>query len=172
MLPHLLVMGGETPMTMARLGLARGQAGSVAAAAARSMERLGCRRRHKCLLKPPGLMIFDSDRSMGMEEEVCFPTDSREALSQGWQILVYNTRCRTTAYGYCTDSAPKAPTRTDGETSALWIFYVQARTETIMQGGDHFLVVADEAAYTNRGLWSSSVPEDRGDRRNFPGYKV
>ena len=136
------------------------------------MERLGCRRRHKCLLKPPGLMIFDSDRSMGMEEEVCFPTDSREALSQGWQILVYNTRCRTTAYGYCTDSAPKAPTRTDGETSALWIFYVQARSETTLHGRGHFFMAEDEVAYMHRGLWSSPVTGDLGGMRNFPGYKV
>ncbi len=70
-----------------------------------------------CLLTPPGLTGFDSDRLKEMEEKDCYVTDSRKALPQEWQIVVCSTRRRIVAYGYCTDSALKAPTRTDRETS-------------------------------------------------------
>ena len=107
-----------------------------------------------------------------MKEEDCYLTDNREALPQEWQIFVYNTRRHNATYGYCTDSAPKTPTRTEGKTSALWKTHVQARSETTVQGGDHFLVAVDEVAYTHRGLWSSPIPGDPWDKSSFYGYRV
>jgi hypothetical protein len=70
-------------------------------------------------LTPPGVTGYDSERLKEMEEEVCCLTSSREALPHGWRIVEYSTRRRIAAYGYYTDSAPKVPTRADGETSAL-----------------------------------------------------
>ena len=40
----------------------------------------------------------------------------------------YSTRRRLSAYGYCTDSEPKAPTRSDGETYKQWTSHVQERS--------------------------------------------
>jgi len=108
----------ETPMTMARMVHAGGQAESVEATAARSEERSGqCRRCNMCLLTPPGLTGFDSHMLTEMEEEESCLTDSRKALPQRWHIVVYITPRRIAACGYCTDSAPKAPTRSGGEPS-------------------------------------------------------
>ncbi len=85
-----------------------------------------------------------------MEEEDCCPMGSREALPYGWQIVVSSKRRFTASYEYCTDSASKAPTRCDGEPAAKWRFYAQARRVIVVQGRDHFFVVADEAAYMHR----------------------
>ena len=40
----------------------------------------------------------------------------------------YSTRRRLSAYGYCTDSEPKAPTRYGGETYRQWTSHVQERS--------------------------------------------
>ena len=44
----------------------------------------------------------------------------------------YNVRRRSAAYGYCTDSAPKEPTRTDGETSVKCKMRVHTRSRGIL----------------------------------------
>jgi hypothetical protein len=70
-------------------------------------------------LTTPGLTDFDSDRLKELKEEDCCPIDNREELPYGRHMFKYNTRRRTATCEYCTDSALKAPTRTDEETSVL-----------------------------------------------------
>jgi hypothetical protein len=91
--------------------------GSVAAAAARSAERSGRRRRHMCLLSF-GLAGLDSEKLKELEEEDCCPICIQEALPYGRQVVVCISKRCTSTYGYCIDSPPKAPTRTDGEPAA------------------------------------------------------
>jgi len=47
---------------------------------------------------PPDLTGSDSDRLKDVEEEDCCPIGSRDALSYGRQIVVYNMRRCTTSY--------------------------------------------------------------------------
>ena len=78
-----------------------------------------------------------------IEEEDFSPIGSREALP------LHGASLKRT-YEYCAESAPKAPTRTDGEPAAKWIVCVRARREIVVQEGDHFFLTADEVAYMNR----------------------
>ena len=72
-----------------------------------------------CLRTPPGRAGSDLNMLKEMEEEDFCLACSREAVARvadHW----YNTRRRSAAYVYYTDSAPKALTRTAGETSVMW----------------------------------------------------
>ena len=87
-------------------------------------------------------MGSDSDKLKELEEEERCPIGSREALRYGQQIVGNGTRRCNASCDYCTDSAPKAQTWTDGETSAMRNFSVQAWRETAVQGEERFIVVA------------------------------
>ena len=124
MLPHLPVVGAGKSDDQGPAGSCRGLSGERVGGGGPISGEMRPPPLSQVSLTPPGMTGYDSNRLKEMEEEVCYLIASREALPHGWQIVAYSTRRRTTAYGYCTDSAPNAPTRVDGETSALRKFYV------------------------------------------------
>jgi len=94
----------------------------------------------------------------------------------GVAIRVANRRVQYTAL-HCserdgTDSAPIAPTRTDGEATAKRKLYVHARRASVVQWVDHLFVAAVEAAYMHRRPWSSPDPGATWDRRAYLGSRA
>ena len=154
MLPHLLVVGARNSYDQGPAGFCIRPSGERGGGGGSSIGEIGPPPPPHVTLTPPGLADSNLDKLKELEEEERCPIDSREALPYGQHIVGYSTRRCTATFEYCTDSAPKVPTRTDGETSALRILLRPSTERDCRARGRPLLCDLGETAYMHRRLWS------------------